>query len=97
MCYHILAVCISVGLEGVTSKRKINLTLLRRNARSRSEKQSGRKAPRPGDYDIIPAPDAVRIIIACTFIIKFTSNYKYMQDYVSQKLPPAISETGLQV
>ena len=47
----------SVGLEDMNSKKKINLTQLRRNTRSRADKKSGRKAPRPGD-DIVPAPDA---------------------------------------
>ena len=57
-CYHILAVRISIGLDDANSKKKVNLTQLRRNKRSRIEKRSGRKAPRPGDYNIIPAPDA---------------------------------------
>ena len=48
----------SIGLEDVASRKKINLTLLRRNTRTRPEKRTGRKAPRPGDYEIIPAPDA---------------------------------------
>ena len=57
-CYHIIAVRMSIGLEDVNSQRKVNLTQLRRNTRSRTEKRSGRKAPRPGDYYIEPAPDA---------------------------------------
>lgn len=57
-CYHILAARMSVGLDDVDNKKKINLTQLRRNTRKRVEKKSGRKAPRPGDYNIIPAPDA---------------------------------------
>ena len=57
-CYHILAVRMSVGLEDMNSKRKINLTQLRKNTRPRTEKRSGRKAPQPGDYDIKPPPDA---------------------------------------
>ena len=52
-CYHILAVRMSVGLEDVSSKRIVDLTQLRRNACGKADKQSGRKAPRPGDYDII--------------------------------------------
>ena len=39
-------------------KQKVNLTQLRRNARSSTEKKSGRKRPRPGDCDVVPAPDA---------------------------------------
>lgn len=57
-CYHILAVKMSIGLEDLKSRRRINLTQLRRNTRSKVDKKSGRKAPRPGDYEIIPAPDA---------------------------------------
>jgi hypothetical protein len=48
----------SVGLEDADPKKKVNLTLLRRNTRNRAHKKSGRKAPRPGDYDVVPAPDA---------------------------------------
>ena len=47
----------SVGLE-LNSKRKVNFTQLRRNSRAR---KSGRKAPRPGDYHIIPAPDGLKV------------------------------------
>ena len=39
-------------------KIKINLTQLRRNTRSRTDKKSRRKAPRAGDYEVVPAPDA---------------------------------------
>ena len=60
----------SVGLEDMNSKKKINLTQLRRNTRSRADKKSGRKAPRPGDYDIVPAPDA------CAFDTLTTINDK---------------------
>ena len=57
-CYHILAVRMSIGLEG-SSQKKINLTQLRRNTRSRAERKSGRKVPRPGDYQLNSAPDSV--------------------------------------
>lgn len=57
-CYHILAARLSVGLEDGKSKRKINLTQLKRNTRSKRDKKSGRKAPRAGDYQITSAPDA---------------------------------------
>ena len=59
-CYHILAAKMSIGFDddSKTPKKKINLTQLRRNARSRREKKSGRKIPRPGDIDVLPAPDA---------------------------------------
>ena len=57
-CYHILAAKMCIGMESDSQKGKINLTQLRRNVRSRTEKKSGRKRPRPGDCDIIPAPDS---------------------------------------
>lgn len=38
--------------------RRLNLTQLRRNTCSRKDKKSGRKRPRPGDLDILPAPDS---------------------------------------
>ena len=58
-CYHILAAKMSVGVDQQQqSKHRVNLTQLRRNARSRREKKSGRKCPRPGDCDIVPAPDS---------------------------------------
>ncbi len=49
----------SIGLDDVNMRRKVNLTQLRKNTRSRTEKRSGRKAPRPGDYCVEPAPDAM--------------------------------------
>ena len=59
-CYHIMAVRISIGLDKPDYKpKKINLSQLRRNTRSRKDKTSGRKAPRTGDYDVIPAPDSI--------------------------------------
>jgi hypothetical protein len=58
-CYHILAVRMSVGLVEKSFKKRINLTQLRHNTRPRTQKKSGRKAPRAGDYDIEPAPDSI--------------------------------------
>ena len=49
----------SIGLEDINTIRKINLTELRHNTSSRTDNRSGRKAPRPGDYDVTPAPDAI--------------------------------------
>lgn len=66
----------SIGLEDVASRKKINLTLLRRNTRTRSEKRIGRKAPRPGDYEIFPAPDA-RV-----FVKIYNYNNYYAQSFV---------------
>ena len=58
-CYHILAARMSIGLsEEQQPQRRINLTQLRKNSRTRKEKKSGRKQPRPGDCEIVPAPDA---------------------------------------
>ena len=48
-CYHILAVKMSIGLPVQKHPSKVNLTQLRHNTRSRNEKRSGRKAPRPGN------------------------------------------------
>jgi len=58
-CYHIIAARISIGLQCDDYKKNINLTQLRKNTRSRVEKKSGRKAPRPADYDILAAPDSL--------------------------------------
>lgn len=57
-CYHIIAAQMSIGLESGSTQRKINLTQLRRNSRKKSDKTSGRKKPRPGDYDVVAAPDS---------------------------------------
>ena len=57
-CYHILAAQMSIGLEKQQPQHTMSHTQLRKNARSRSEKKSGRKQPRPGDCEILPAPDA---------------------------------------
>lgn len=57
-CYHILAVKMSIGMEDLTSKKKINLTQLQHNTRPRNQKKAGRKAPHPGDHDVNPAPDS---------------------------------------
>ena len=61
-CYHILAVRMTIGLEDVNSRKKVNLTQLRRNVRSRNEKKSGRKRPRPNDYEVQAAPDANTLV-----------------------------------
>ena len=59
-CYHIIAAKISISIteSNRSGRKQINLTQLRRNARKRREKKSGHKKPRPGDVDVIPAPDA---------------------------------------
>ena len=59
LCYHIMAVRMSIGIDQQKSLSKVNLSRLRRNARPKKDKTSGRKKPRPGDYDIKPAPDSL--------------------------------------
>ena len=59
VCYHIIAAQLSVGIRSEKEHRKtLNLSQLRKNARTRRDKRSGRKRPRPHDFDIVPAPDA---------------------------------------
>jgi len=57
-CYHILAAKMALGQNDDQKKKKLNLTQLRKNSRSRSNKKSGRNCPRPGDCDVTAAPDA---------------------------------------
>ena len=59
-CYHITAAAaarLAVGLSdsGRPTRRLLNLT--RRNKRRRADNTSGRKHPRAGDVDIMPAGD----------------------------------------
>lgn len=54
MCYHIVAAKLGVGIPfPVSDKTQHNFTQLRRNTRSRKDKRSGRKRPRPNDIDIV--------------------------------------------
>ena len=76
-CYHIIAARHSVGLGTEDTKRKINLTQLRRNTRSRSEKKSGRKAPRPGDYGLTAAPDSTASEEVHFYYVFFLSDHNY--------------------
>src|ERR1051325_5602303 len=46
------------GLKDKVRRPKMNLTLLRQNKR-RIKQKAGRKHPRPGDYDVSSAPDAI--------------------------------------
>ena len=59
-----MAVRMSIGLDTACCKRKINLTQLRRNSRSRRDKTSGRKRPRFEDCDVVAAPDSLSSIHA---------------------------------
>ena len=69
-CYHIIAARHSVGLGTEDTKRKINLTQLRRNTRSRSEKKSG-------DYDLTAAPDSTASEAVHFYYVFFLSNHTY--------------------
>ena len=57
-CYHILAAKMAIGTQEDSKRGTLNLTQLCKNSRPRNSKTSGRKRPRPGDCDIVPAPDA---------------------------------------
>lgn len=59
LCYHIMAVRLSLGMDKPEPLRKVNLSQLRRNSRPKKGKTSGRKIPRYGDYELTPAPDSV--------------------------------------
>jgi hypothetical protein len=53
-CYHILAARLCVGMTDSKKYEKLNLTQLKKNTRSRSDKKSGRKRPRPKDENSNP-------------------------------------------
>ena len=67
-CYHILAAKMSIGMNISTAPNQWNLTELRRKARKGKEKKSGRKRARPGDYDVVPAPDAPGNVPTVSFV-----------------------------
>ena len=48
----------SIGMNIQTIPSRWNLTELRCKARRGKEKKSGTKRPRPGDYDVVAAPNA---------------------------------------
>lgn len=56
LCYHLIAAKLSIGMNVQSCSRRVNLSQLRQNTRSRKDKKSGRKRPRCGDYE--PAPDS---------------------------------------
>lgn len=58
MCYHIIAVRLSIGMPVSSQSKKVNLTQLKRNTKAKGNRKSGRKRPRPVDYDVDPAPDS---------------------------------------
>ena len=59
LCYHIMAVKLSIGMNVSPESRTVNLTQVRRNTRGRKDKTSGRKKPRIGDY--VAAPDSLAV------------------------------------
>ena len=59
-CYRISAAKMAIGKQEDVTRRTLSLTQLRKNSRPKNSKTSGRKRPRPGDCDVIPALDAVK-------------------------------------
>ncbi|CAC5387653.1 unnamed protein product [Mytilus coruscus] len=58
-CYHIMAAKIFIGDESENKPKIMNLRMLSKRNLKRNDKKSGRKKPRPNDYDeVIPAPDS---------------------------------------
>ena len=47
-------------MEDINPCHKVNLTMLRKNVRSKKDKTSGRKRPRVDDYYITAAPDSIK-------------------------------------
>ena len=81
-CCHILVAKMSLGVDQKQqSQHRVNLTQLWRNARSRREK-SGHKHPRPGDCDVVPAPDSATVMdTSPTNTPVKTGNYRwYIQE-----------------
>ena len=64
-CYHISAVQKSIGMPSTQQKRPMQLSVLKKNSRKRSDKKSGTKKPRPMDYDYEPAADSTGILSEC--------------------------------
>ena len=58
-----MAAQMAVGLRAdTTACQQLNLTQLRRNRRKRPDKTSGRKRPRLGDVDVVPADNAEQTV-----------------------------------
>jgi len=81
-CYHIVAAQKAIGLHVEAPRRVLNLTQLRRNKRKRADKTSGRKKPRVGDIDIIPAPDA-------EIVRDVAPNVKLLNSQYTKQVPSA--------
>ena len=58
LCYHIIAAKLSIGMNLRDCSCKVNLSQLRWNARSKKDKNSGRKRPQCGDYELAPDSQA---------------------------------------
>jgi len=96
-CYHITAARLAVGLSDSGTRHPLNLTQLRRNKRRRADTTSGRKRPRAGDVDIVPAGD-VDEDVATALTATITANQQQQQQPPSPTLadvepssPPAPS------
>lgn len=48
LCYHVIAVRLSLGMEISQETKRVNLSQLKRNTRTKVYKKSGRKRPSPG-------------------------------------------------
>ena len=88
----------SIGLDHEGTKEKIYLTQLRKNTRNRLEKKSGCKAPRPGDYDVITAPDSTATEEVC-FVYVFPIRVKLFAKllFVIVKTRKGCNKGGLRV
>ena len=73
LCYHIIAAKLSIGMKVQENYRKVNLTKLRHNTKSKKDKISGRKKPRCGDYE--PAPDSQAAIDSDVKSVSFYNNF----------------------
>ena len=60
-CHHILAARIAVGINDSpkSNKTKINLSKLTKKNKKNQDKKSGKKNPRKGDVEVVPAPDSI--------------------------------------
>jgi len=65
---------LAVGLSDSGTRRPGPLNLTRRNKRRRADKTSGRKRPRAGDVDIVPAGD-----VATALTASITANQQQQQ------------------
>ena len=70
-----MAARMAIGVQEPPQRRVINLTKLRRNARKRQNKTSGRKRPQLHDVDVVAADDGDNITMAAmTKVIRQNEN-----------------------